>query len=99
MGEQPSVRNELNGNVGGPVVQSGAIHGNVVIYPPAQSQAPLERLAARLEAQQHAEDAAAAATAMALAKRLSAVRQRKRISEHVVAERRTCARRPACWYS
>ncbi len=35
MSEQPSIRNELSGSVGGHVVQSGAIHGDVVFTSPA----------------------------------------------------------------
>jgi hypothetical protein len=40
MSEQPYVRNELSGNVGGHVVQSGAIHGDVVFSSPAAPVSP-----------------------------------------------------------
>ncbi|GHJ27010.1 hypothetical protein TPA0910_14430 [Streptomyces hygroscopicus subsp. sporocinereus] len=40
MSEQRSVRNELSGNVGGSVVQSGAIHGDVVFTSPAAPMDP-----------------------------------------------------------
>ncbi|MFI0964902.1 hypothetical protein ACH4S8_26420 [Streptomyces sp. NPDC021080] len=40
MSEQPYARNELSGDVGGPVVQSGAIHGDVVFTSPAAPMDP-----------------------------------------------------------
>ncbi|TGB14412.1 hypothetical protein [Streptomyces sp. MZ04] len=40
MSEQPSTRNELSGNVEGHVVQSGAIHGDVVFPSPAAQMDP-----------------------------------------------------------
>ncbi|MBB5795338.1 hypothetical protein AB0E64_26590 [Streptomyces caelestis] len=40
MSEQPSTHNELRGNVRGPVVQSGAIHGDVVFNSPAAPRDP-----------------------------------------------------------
>ncbi|MEV0093678.1 hypothetical protein [Streptomyces sp. NPDC050738] len=46
MSEQPSIRNELSGNVAGHVVQSGAIHGDVVFTSPS---APVDPKAAETQ--------------------------------------------------
>ncbi|MFI5569445.1 hypothetical protein ACIA6T_19280 [Streptomyces sp. NPDC051740] len=45
MSEQPSIHNELSGDVAGHVVQSGVIHGDVVFSSPA---APMSRESAEL---------------------------------------------------
>ncbi|WP_405776345.1 hypothetical protein [Streptomyces sp. NBC_00859] len=84
MTEKPSTRNELSGNVEGPVVQTGAVHGDVVFHAPVQGPMPryaetFERLAARAEAQMNAEDAAEAAARRARSKRLQKVMRRKRV--------------------
>ncbi|MFF4291432.1 hypothetical protein ACFY0R_40010 [Streptomyces sp. NPDC001633] len=84
MGEQPYMQNELSGNVGGNVVQAGAVHGDVVFQSPAQGPAPryveiYERLADRADAQVRAEDAAASAAADARAKRRKVLFRRKKI--------------------
>ncbi|MFC9884466.1 hypothetical protein ACFVJW_33395 [Streptomyces libani] len=84
MGEQPYIRNELSGDVGGSVVQTGTVHGDVVFQSPTQGPPPryveiYERLADRADAQMRAEDATAAAAADARSKRRKVLFRRKRV--------------------
>ncbi|MEU5304556.1 hypothetical protein ACH4YO_07275 [Streptomyces noursei] len=82
--EQPYTRNELSGDVGGNVVQAGAVHGDVVFQSPTQGPPPRyveihERLMDRADAQMRAEDAAAAAATDARTRRRNVLFRRKSV--------------------
>ncbi|MGW4034396.1 hypothetical protein ACWEFL_34740 [Streptomyces sp. NPDC004838] len=79
MSEQPSMRNELSGTIGGHAVQAGTIHGDVVLSPSpllSAEQAEFEaRWRARAKAQLDAEDAEHLAAELAYAKYLARERR------------------------
>ena len=85
MSEQPSVRNELSGNVKGNVVQTGAIHGDVTFNPSATPISQESReLHRRLEDRQRrlldAEDAQRAEEQRTFTRYLKVIRSKRRRS-------------------